>query len=198
MFSKFFRGDNIEKDLVFLKLMYVIADSDGISDVEKDFIAQYMLKVGKTKARKLVSEFRKQEIENHDLNRFVSEARTLKKNDQKSLLIELVNLSKLDNHISNEEATLIMIISESLSFDVNEVISTLTNHGLNYGDFQYYIKNNFGDNKSNSSNSVNEVGFLAAKKRYEQEERANNKLCPSCGVDFLVGKFCENCGQKIN
>ena len=198
MFSKFFRGDNIEKDLVFLKLMYALANSDGLSNVEKDFIAKYMLKDGKSKAEKIVSELRKQENENHDLNRFISDARILEKNDQKSLLIELVNLSKLDNQISNEEATLIMIVSEALSFDVNEVMSTLTNHGLNYGDFQSYIKNNFGDNKSNSSNSVNEVGFLAAKKRYEQEEKANNKLCPTCGVKFSVGKFCENCGTKIN
>lgn len=198
MFGRLFGSSvNVEKELVFLKFMYALAHSDGISDVEKDFIGQYMMKGGKSKALKIIEEARRQETQNHDMERFMVDAKALTRSEQNELLNELVSLSKVDHKITNEEATFIMIAAEALSFDINGVMSTLTQNGLDLNSYQSYVNTNFNTNSSSSNNTDNEVGFLAAKRRYEQENQQQTKFCPECGTAFSAGSFCGNCGTSL-
>lgn len=197
MFKNLFRGKNLEKEVIFLKVMTVLASADEVSDIEKEYITSFIFRNGKSNANKIAREFKSQNTYG-GLEDLVNEVRSLSRDLQNDLLNELITISKLDNNISNEEATVIMIIAEALSFDVNEVMSSLKNHGLDIEEHTNYIQRNFTEDHKNHKSESREVGFLAAKKRYEMEKLHETiSYCPECGQKIKNGDFCDNCGTKL-
>ena len=110
MLKKLFAQKDVSKEIVFLKFMHALAASDGMSEVEKDYMQRFMFKDGESKAKRIFLESEKQRGVNHDFDGFIRDAKALSNENQTQLLNELIELSKADNIISNEEATFIMIV----------------------------------------------------------------------------------------
>jgi hypothetical protein len=179
MLKRLFAQKDVSKEIVFLKFMHALAASDGMSEVEKNYMQRFMFKDGESKAKRIFLESEKQRGVN-----------------QIELLNELIELSKADNIISNEEATFIMIVSEALAFNVDQVMSKLQEHGLDINGHSAYLRNNF---QSEQNNHDREVGFLAAKRRYESaRSEVSSKYCSECGTEVIEAIYCSNCGEKID
>jgi len=196
MLKKLFAQKDVSKEIVFLKFMHALAASDGMSEVEKNYMQRFMFKDGESKAKRIFLESEKQRGVNHDFEGFIRDAKALSNENQIELLNELIELSKADNIISNEEATFIMIVSEALAFNVDQVMSKLQEHGLDINGHSAYLRNNF---QSEQNNHDREVGFLAAKRRYESaRSEVSSKYCSECGTEVIEAIYCSNCGEKID
>lgn len=192
---------NLNSDHIILSTLFFIASSDQITDSEKHIIDSF-IKSGSFLRKQRLNSFVKRKMSSLDFDLVVNQARNMDGAQTKSLIDNIVKIICADGIISDHEAAVTTILCAKLGIDHQQIFGAIESHGLNIASYNNFIKNNIQEQDRN------EVGFLAAKARNNQEIKSTGddnvktggifcKYCGSSGTPKNAA-FCKSCGKQIN